>query len=154
MITGDQLDQHLGDPISKICSNGYVDPNDNHCAHFVSHVLDYEFGTTCRVMAGGTDTPANIRVQELFAHCHGVGNWADKPGAILQCLVFVTNRYNVHLSTRTMDNVPKKHVGIFLNGTIWHYSNSKSQVVKMAPEEFSHHYPGADIALFYGIMPG
>ena len=153
MITAAQLDQNLGNPISKLCTNGYTDPNDNHSAHFVSHMLDYQFGTTCKTMSGGPNPGANIRVQELFAHCNGVGAWSARPSALVQCLVFVTDSGNVHLKLRKMDNVPKKHVGIFLNGTIWHYSNSKSQVVKVTPKEFSHHYPGPGIALFYGVLP-
>jgi hypothetical protein len=52
-----------------------------------------------------------------------------------------------------MANVPKKHVGIYRDGTIWHYSNSKRRVVTQTPQEFSHHYSGKDIALFYGTFP-
>ena len=51
-----------------------------------------------------------------------------------------------------MDNVPKKHIGIFINGTIWHYSNSQHKVVTQTPAEFIKHYPGQGFALFYGQL--
>ena len=153
MITSSQLNQRLGEPISKICENGYADPDDNHCAHYVSHILGFRFGTTCRTMHDGSAPGANIRVQELFAHCPQVGKWADRPAAALQCLVFVTKASHVHIPQKLMDNVPQKHVGIYLGGTIWHYSNSTSKVVSVTPERFKHHYPGEGIELFYGTMP-
>lgn len=153
MVTAVQLNQRLGDAISKICPNGYTNPNDNHCAHFISHMLEYRFGATCRTMSNGTSPGANIRVQEVFAHCPTVGAWADRPSDVKQCLVFVTHQSNVNLKKKVMENVPKKHVGIYLDGSIWHYSNSKSQVVNVTPEEYQKHYPGPGIALFYGTMP-
>ena len=139
--------------LSKICSNGYANPNDNHCAHYVSHILNFRFGTTCRTMHPGNHPGANIRVQELFAHCPQVGPWADRPAHAVQCLVFVTDASGVDVPGKTMANVPRKHVGIYVNGPIWHYSNSRSKVVNVTPELFQHHYHGSGIALFYGTMP-
>ena len=153
MVTPAELNQRLNESIGKICSNGYDDPNDNHCAHYVSHVLNFIFGTTCRTMHAGKDPGANIRVQELFARCPQVGRWADRPGPLGQCLVFVTDATHVNLVNKVMANVPRKHVGIYVNGTIWHYSNFRSQVVTVTPEHFKNHYPGSGIALFYGTMP-
>jgi hypothetical protein len=147
------LDALLGQNISQICGNGYDAPNDNHCAHFVSHAASYAFGTTCRSMKAGTQPGATIRVQELFARCPVVGRWDDRPASLLTCLVFVTAAGNVRIKQHQMDNVPRKHVGIFISGTIWHYSNSQHKVVTQTPEQFIHHYPGSDIALFYGSLP-
>ena len=153
MITANQLNYRLGQSISKICPNGYASAADNHCAHYVSHVLNFTFGVTCGQMHSGPGPNANIRVQELFARCPSVGVWVDRPVEALQSLVFVTNAANVNLASHTMENVPKKHVGIYFNGSIWHYSNSHSQVVTTTPAQFQHHYPGLGIALFYGTMP-
>ena len=153
MIAASQLNGFLGKSIGQICSIGYAAPGDNHCAHFVCHVLGYQFGFTCRDMKNGPGTPANIRVQQVFARCPQVGTWASRPSNVTGCLIFITNASNVHIASRTMDNVPRKHVGIFLDGNIWHYSNSQSQVVKQTPAEFSHHYRAPDNALFYGTMP-
>ena len=153
MLTATQLDALLGKPIKDICPNGFANANDNHCAHFVSHVLGFGFGLTCRTMSSGKEPGANIRVQELFAKCPEAGAWADKPAGTVQCLVFVTAKAHVHLEKKTMDNVPRKHVGIFVNGTIWHYSNLHSQVASETPEVFVKHYNDPGTSLFYGTFP-
>jgi hypothetical protein len=152
MLTAAELNTLLGKNISQICSNGYVNPHDNHCAHFVCHTLGYGFGYTCQAATAGKAPGANLRVHELFARCPGVGRWADKPAQLTTCLVFVTAANHVNVPLKTMANVPKKHVGIFINGTIWHYSNAHHKVVTEQPAQFSHHYPGPGIELFYGQM--
>jgi hypothetical protein len=153
MITEATLDGLLGKNIASICTVGYANATDNHCAHFVSHVLGYQFGFTCRGMVNGPGTPATIRVQELFPRCPSVGTWATRPPHLTHCLVFITNASNVNLAARTMVNVPRKHVGIFVDGHIWHYSNSRDQVVKQTPEQFSHHYAPPSNAMFFGAFP-
>jgi len=152
MITAADLNKLLGKNISQICGNGYASPHDNHCAHFVCHTLDYSFGYNCKTATAGKSSGASLRVHELFARCPAVGLWADKPASLTPCLVFVTAKSHVNIATKTMSNVPKKHVGIFLNGTIWHYSNAQHKVITQQPTEFSHHYPGPGIELFYGQM--
>jgi hypothetical protein len=52
-----------------------------------------------------------------------------------------------------MANRPKKHIGVYCNGGIWHYSNTKDKVVKQTPEDFAKHYSGKEFALFYGTFP-
>lgn len=146
------LSTYKGKNISAICGNGYNKPGDNHCAHFVSHMMGYTFGYTCRDAGNGKVTGANVRVHELFARCPSVGAWDDRPSELATCLVFVTAESHVNLATKTMMNVPKKHIGICLGSTIWHYSNANHKVVTQTPEQFIHHYPGSDIALFYGAL--
>jgi hypothetical protein len=152
-ITKDALDGYLGKPISDLCPNGYTAASDNHCAHFVSHVLGFSFGLTCGNMGHGPGPSGNIRVQELFPKCPMVGNWAQKPVVLIQCLVFITDANNVDLQNKTMVNVSRKHVGIYYNGTIWHYSNTDHKVVSQTPQAFSNHYPPPSNAMFYGTMP-
>ena len=154
-LTEASLIMLLGKHIRDICPNGYVDNSDNHCAHFVSHVLGYQFGATCRMMQGGTGTAACIRVQEVMRHCLQVGNWNDLPTPLFWGLVFITNAANVNTTTGMMVNVPRKHVGILIGGsrTIYHYSNSRHQVVSQTPNQFSHHYPAPDNAMFWGSAP-
>ncbi|MGD0136492.1 MAG: hypothetical protein ABSE57_30995 [Bryobacteraceae bacterium] len=147
------LSSYLGKNISEICPNHYADPDDNHCAHFVSHMLGYQFGVTCGQMKNGPGPAANIRVQEVFGQCPAVGEWSAKPADMLYCLVFITNASNVDLKNKKMTNVPRKHVGIFVDGLIWHYSNSKHQVVNQTPDAFSHHYAAPSNAMFYGQTP-
>ena len=152
-MTAAVLNQKLGDPIAKICTNGYTNPKDNHCAHFVSHMLGYGFGATCATMSAGKNPGASIRVQDVFAHCPKVGAWATRPKDVKVYLAFVTHKSNVNVDRKTMQNVPKKHIGICIEGTIWHYSNADNKVVSQTPEEFQKHYPGAGIELFWGTLP-
>ena len=153
MVTTVDMDALLGREITRICPVGYTNRNDNHCAHFVSHVLGYQFGFTCRGMVDGPGTPATIRVHELFSRCPSVGAWDARPPTLNRCLVFITKASNVNTATKTMTNVPKKHVGIFVDGNIWHYSNTRDQVVKQTPSEFSRHYAAPHNAMFFGAMP-
>ena len=153
MVAAADLNQYLGDNISVICGNNYAQPHDNHCAHFVSHALNYSFGYTCWAATGGTSRPgANLRVHEVFRLCPNVGRWADKPESLRTCLVFVTGSVHVDLANKTMDNVPKKHIGIFIDGTIWHYSNANHKVMTQVPDDFAKHYPGQGFELFYGEL--
>jgi hypothetical protein len=53
MITASDLNAYLGKNISDICDNNYVQAADNHCAHFVSHAMNYSFGYTCKAAVAG-----------------------------------------------------------------------------------------------------
>jgi hypothetical protein len=155
-LSEDTLRNWVGHHIRDICPRGFASDADNHCAHFVSHVLGYQFGTTCRTLAAHRDgDSASIRVQDLFANCLQFGNWDDLPTPLFWGLVFITNRRNVDLDAQTMVNVPRKHVGIFIGGdrTIYQYRNRLRQVVQQTPEQFSHHYDAPDNAMFWGSPP-
>ena len=52
-----------------------------------------------------------------------------------------------------MASRPKKHVGIYCDGNVWHYSNTKDKVVKQTPDEFAKHYGNSGFAVFYGTFP-
>jgi len=149
------INQSLGQNISDICSNGYHNSSDNHCAHFVSHILGFRFGFKCRSMTskGEASEAASIRVHEVFAKCPNVGKWSDKPATTTFCLAFVTSSSNVNLKSKIMRNHPRKHIGVFHNGKIYHYSNSKNKVVEQTPAAYANHYSGSDITVYYGTMP-
>src|SRR5436190_20214901 len=153
MITPPQLDAYLGKSIQSICQNGYTAHADNQSAHFVSHVLGYRFGVTCQMMGNGRGPGATIRVQELFLRCKSVGVWSLRPASLSACLVFMTRASNVNLAARITSNVPRRQVGIYMNGFIWHYSSSRQQVIKETPSQFKLHYPSPDNAMFYGSLP-
>jgi hypothetical protein len=153
MLTQHQLSGYLGKSIAEICQNGYANLHDNHCAHFVSHVLGYRFGATCQMMGKGNGPAASIRVQDLFSHCHTVGAWSLRRASLKTCLVFITRPSNVSLPSRTMANVPRKHVGIYFDGSIWHYSNAQQKVVRQLPAQFAQHYPSPDNGMFFGTLP-
>jgi hypothetical protein len=104
-------------------------------------------------MTGKGTTGVNIRVHEIFSKCPKVGLWKDRPVAEDPCLAFVTARSNVDLLSKRMQNVPKKHIGIFTGGHIWHYGNLKDQVTKQSPDQFAKHYSGPNIAVFFGTLP-
>lgn len=153
MVTQHQLDGYVGKSIGEICRNGYTSSADNHCAHFVAHVLSYHFGVTCQLMGNGKELGASLRVQEIFPKCPSVGVWSLRPASLQACLVFVLRASNVNLAGKLMSNVPRKHVGIFMRGFIWHYSNSQGKVVKQTPSQFARHYPAPDNSMFYGSLP-
>lgn len=152
-VTLAQLQKFQGQRIDTICDCEYHKNADNHCAHFVSHALGLNFGFTCKAMTGKGKKGANIRVHQIFPRCKQVGKWSDRPTELKVCLAFVTAAGNVNLTTKHMDNVPKKHIGIYHSGNIWHYSNTGDKVVKRSPEQFARHYKGSDIAVFYGEIP-
>jgi hypothetical protein len=153
MISPSELDTYLKKHINQICPNDFTRDAENHCAHFVSHVLGYQFGVTCSGMGKANAPGASIRVQSLFPHCPSVGKWDSRPASRPSGLVFITNPSNVNLASKIMVNVPRKHVGIYYGDWIWHYSNSQQKVIKETPEQFSHHYPAPDNAMFYGFLP-
>jgi hypothetical protein len=153
VITQQQLDSYLGKPIGAICPNGYATNADHHSAHFLSHVLGYDFGVTCQMMGGGRVAGATIRVQDLLSRCKSAGVWSLRPAAYSPCLVFITRASNVNLVAKSMLHGPRRHVGIYMNGFIWHYSSTRQQVIKEIPSQFKRYYPSSDNAMFYGSLP-
>jgi hypothetical protein len=151
------LNTYVGRTIAEICPNHYANDADNHCAHFVSHAMGYGWGVTCLTLRGGprrgSHFGANIRVHEIFPHCPTVGTWTSRPVTMMSCLVFITGASNVNLSTKMMDNAPSKHVGIYLSGLIYHYSNLQHRVIYETPDQFSHCFAAPDNTMFYGSLP-
>lgn len=149
------LQEILDQTISDFCGNGFVASSDNHCAHFVSHVLGLDAGYDCAVHMQKQSGGASLRVQELFAACPDVGVLKDAPAGV-PLLVFVTAISNVDVAAHTMRNVPQKHVGIFDGTHIYNYSNSQRRVVRQTPPEFLARfaaiYSGRQ-GLFFGTMP-
>ena len=52
MLTPSLLETYVGHSISEICPHGYDNKGYNHCAHFVSHVMQIDFGYTCERAQG------------------------------------------------------------------------------------------------------
>ena len=150
------LDNALGKSIDDICPNNFHDHASNHCAHFVSHILDLDFTFNCKEFQGGGHPGANIRVHEVFSRCPLVGKFADRP-ADREMLVFVTRHDVVDLANKKMQNIPQKHIGILVGGHIYNYSNTQEKVVKATPtaflNQFESIYAGTQ-ALFFGTVPG
>lgn len=151
-----KLENSVGKSIDKICTNEFHDDASNHCAHFVSHMLDLNFSYNCKDFKGGKNSGANIRVHEIFSRCPLVGKFEKRP-TDREVLVFVTRSDVVDIDHKKMLNIPQKHVGILVNGYIYNYSNRQKKVVKMTPSDFLTHfeniYSGTQ-SLFYGTVPG
>ncbi len=143
---------YLNKNISEICKHGFHDNRKNQCAHFVSHVKEIQFGYTCDRQTSSRTRGGNIRVQEIFAACRSVGQWRHRPRSTNDCLIFVTEAANVDLANKRMANVRQKHIGIYKNGYVYHYSNSRNKVVKCTPAQFKAIYRGTNIQTFYGIL--
>jgi hypothetical protein len=149
------LDSLIGKSIDTICPNNFHSSSDNHCAHFVSHAIGISFSFNCVEFKGGSHTGANIRVHEVFSKCPKVGVWNGVDLSKDQ-LVFVTKKNNVNVQTKTMINIPQKHIGILSGGHVYHYSNTNEKVVKWTPEKFFSVFETAysgEQALFWGSFP-
>jgi GH24 family phage-related lysozyme (muramidase) len=151
------LSSFLGKSVGDICQQGFHDAEANHCAHFVSHVGGYQFGFLCHAISGSSRKGVSVRVQELFPHCPEVGEWEDRPDTDDDLLVFITARRNVNLARKTIQNVPKKHIGILRKGEVFHYSNGEDKVVRQSPaavrERFRRTYRDSTVDLFFGTLP-
>lgn len=149
-----KLSETLNKTISDFCKNNFNGAAENHCAHFVCHVLELDAGYDCKTHKNGNHPGAGIRVQELFAECPQVGDLNSAPPGMK--IVFVTDKANVDLAAHTMRNVPKKHVGIFSDGQIYHYSNTQDIVIRQTPVDFLARFQktyGGNQGLFFGSFP-
>jgi hypothetical protein len=158
MIDAVTLNSLLGMHIRQLCVNGYAADSDNHCAHFVSHVLNLGFGYTCSDAVAAPQrrgAGANVRVHEIFDRCPGV-RALDHCPARFEGLIFVSapGNFTTDAAGRaSLRNVPKKHIGLFLDGEVWHYSNGQRQVVRQSLAQFIRHYPNQRNALWVGEIP-
>lgn len=159
MISATALDNYKGKNITEICPFKYNEGN--QCAHFVSHAVGIGIGATCKNASWANKhnkdiaNGASIRANEVFNNCPERGLWEKRDASIVGCLIFVTDASNV--KNNSMVDVPQKHVGVYLNGTIYHYSNTHGKVETDTPEtwlaKFDKIYKGDNISLFYGKFP-
>ncbi len=149
------MEAFLSKNIASICDNRFHNQTDNHCAHFVCHAMGFDFSFNCRDFKGGSKPGANVRVHEVFANCPRVGKWSDANTGVSQ-LIFVTRKDVVNLATKTMRNIPQKHIGIFQDNRVYHYSNTEKKVVKQTVRDFLARFQRAysgDQGLFFGEFP-
>lgn len=158
---GRSLHKKIGDlcPLSIAKNNAQ-----NHCAHYVSHIMGYELaGPTCKNFTwADRQTPvrgATLRVDDLFAQAPEVGLLSAKPAALTECLIFVTLAANVTANaagTLVMGNNPKKHVGILTGGKVYNYSNTGQKVVADLLAAFQSKFTttyataGTTVEFYYG----
>ena len=154
MITVSQLNSWLGKSIGEICLNGYTRSSDNHCAHFVCHALSLSFGYDCKKATGKKNFGANLRVHELFDRCSN-REAIKTTSSGFKGIVFVSasDNFVTRKGITSLENVPKKHVGIIIDGLVWHYSNSRGLVIQQSLSEFILHYPNQQNSLWFGSTP-
>ncbi len=151
MLDAGILNGYLKRNIAEICPIGFISPADNHCAHFVAHVLQLDFGFTCG-RACNRKGGANVRVHEIFAHCPTTHEILDRQ-TDEEGLIFVSASSSFKGSPTRLENIPKKHLGLLLGKKVWHYSNSKKQVVRENVKTFANHYPNQENAIWFGSLP-
>lgn len=151
------LTAYEGKKIGDICETGFDDSKLNHCAHFVSHALDIKTGMLCGSMKYETrGRGASVRVDSVFNYCIDRGNWVDRDKTRKACLIFTTptsNVASVGIALPTMGDHPKRHIGIYFDGFVWHYSNSQDKVISEATADFENRFLknyGPNAALYYG----
>ncbi len=155
MLSNTLLNSYQGKPIDDICMNGYTDHDGNHCAHFVSHVLNLDFGATCRNLVVSNKRVAegaNVRVHEIFGRCSRVHEFISCP-TLVSGLIFVSEHINFRGTPTRLRNIPKKHIGLIYNGSIWHYSNTRNQVIVQNMAQFIDHYQNQRNSLWFGEIP-
>ena len=160
LITAAGLDTFKGNDISEICPCGFDDDDQNHCAHFVSHVLELndslKIGLTCAQMTSegkklkAQGAGACLRVNEVFNFCEDIPV-PDESG----CLIYITKLANVK-KDGTMGDMPQKHIGIYFKGEVWHYSNSDQEVERWTKADWisklDAHY-GKHTVVKYTVIP-
>jgi hypothetical protein len=154
-LTENQVSAYVGKNIGDICENKFNDTNQNHCAHFVSHVLGIKLAVLCGDLNFSTrHTGATIRCNELYNNLPSRGLWTSKPTIPGPLLIFITSASAV--KENIMQAVPQKHVGIYFSGPVYNYSNAHAKVAKdLTVQAFFDRinavYSADDIALFYGV---
>lgn len=158
------LTEYLGKKIDQICPFSLgKQASKNHCAHFVSHVMEYDgFAVTCKNQTSADKLldgkGAAIRVDNIFNVAPEVGPWAGRSLSLRSCLIFVTISGNIRRCGHvlSMDDHEKKHVGIFLDGLVWHYDKARHGVEKdqelLFIKKFEHAYitAGQKVEFYYG----
>lgn len=158
------IKRSLGMNISKICPFSIAKNNsENHCAHYVSHIMGYELpGATCKNTTWADKQKpakgATIRVNDLFSATPTTDLLANKPAALTECLIFVTLSSNIKKAgcALEMGTHPKKHIGILSQGKVWNYSNTHNKVaadiLALFQANFSNAYKttGNTVEFYYG----
>ena len=101
-------------------------------------------------MSGGS-----ILVSDLFDITPNVRELVDCP-TTGQGLIYVSapgNFEQIGSNTYRIRTVRKRHVGVLLNGFVWHYKNSRNRVVAQPVSEFLSHYRRQTNALWIGDLP-
>jgi len=87
-----ELGRGLNKSIGDLCPFSIAHSNQNHCAHYVSHMMGYEFGKTCKTFTWADKQQpargATLRVDDLFSNSPETGLLSNKPATLSECLIF------------------------------------------------------------------
>ena len=90
------LQKYVGKPITDICENEFSTTKQNHCAHFVGHVMEIQLGMLCGDMKYKTrKTGGSIRCDELYNRLSQRGPWEERPTQSDGVLIFALAVHNV-----------------------------------------------------------
>ncbi|WP_330703036.1 hypothetical protein [Novosphingobium resinovorum] len=145
-LNKDDLAAFEGKGAADFCNTGLTTADQNHCAHFVCHALGFDKATPlCGDMKWATrKTGVTMRVDGLFNYCTVTGVF-DDPKTVptdmvgkTAFLVVATLSSNMSETGGTLflGSSPKKHVGIYVDGSVWNFSNGRHKVVKDTVEKF------------------
>ncbi len=143
-----KLDDAVGKRIDAFCQSTLASKTgENHCAHFVSHMLDYDLPGTasCKTMTladknNSAVIGASIRVNEIY---NLIPKTRKKPVTDNACyapgLIFVTQKRNIKINGK-MGDKSQKHIGILLGRWVYHYGNTANKVKKERLSSFIRTY--------------
>lgn len=161
-VSIENLDALKGKHIDEICGKYHKDKDKkiNHCAHFVSHVMELRItGAALCSNVEGTEYSYEerrngfcIRVDQVFNSCANRSEFADDVLVKKRIIVAtIPANYTDKANVKIGDN-ERKHIGFLIGANVYHYSNSKKQVVCVPVSEFKRHY-GAGTILFVADLP-
>lgn len=101
---------------------------------------------------------ASTRVNEIYNSINkdSKGDWASRPDAEGDCLIYVTQPKNISEDRNTIGQMPAKHIGIHSGGNIYHYGNTDDQVKCDAVEAFEKKFMrsyGSDAVFLWSMIP-
>ena len=156
------LDQYFGKGPDFFCDTGLTTANQNHCAHFVCHALNLRVGRPlCGDLKYATrGRGVTMRVNDVFNYCTVKGSFGNDrkiPPPMAGFAAFfvvatLTDNITAAGDQITMHDNPHKHVGIYLKGEVWNFSNSHHQVVRDKLHAFfsrMHHAYGTHTTFLY-----
>jgi hypothetical protein len=92
---------------------------------------------------------ACLRVNEVFNFCEDIPV-LDESG----CLIYITKLAN--MANGSMGEMSQKHIGIYFNKEVWHYSNTHHQVMRWTKDDWvsklDAHY-GKHTVVKYTVIP-
>ncbi len=158
------LEPYIGKSVVDFCGKyGSVGDSENHCAHFVSHVLQLRIpGAALCSNVGGEESSWSyverrngycVRVNQVFNSCKNRARWNDNSIPRVPFFVVATVPANIESEDPlTIGTMSRKHIGIYVGGMIYNYGNASDAVRKVSVATFKHHY-GATTVLLKADLP-